>query len=300
MDAKSDKGLDEGTAQRYLAAILADDPGLQVETVSVCASGFDSLALDINDAVICKFPRNPLAAKRLRCEAALLRMLDGRVSLPVPQMQIHPGPPLFSRHPKLRGEHLPPSAYAALDEAARGRLGAALGQFYAQLHGVSIKTARAAGARAAQKWLTANEIARLALPRLSAALQGPARDTLAAFAALPRDPLGQVYGFFDGHGWNMAFDFARGDLAGIYDFADSGIGERHRDFVYSSLISPNLTARIILEYERLTARQIDRARVTLLTGVHRLWELATAGDNLPDTQANAKAWFEPGTGFAHG
>ena len=46
-------------------------------------------------------------------------------------------------------------------------------------------------------------------------------------AAMPPDPLGTVYGFFDGHGWNMAFDHARGRLNGIFDFGDSGFGPLH-------------------------------------------------------------------------
>src|SRR5690606_2345867 len=91
---------------------------------------------------------------------------------------------------------------------------------------------------------------------------------------LDPDPYGTIYGFFDGHGWNMAFDHAAGRLNGVYDFADSGLGPLHQDFLYSNLISADLTARIITAYERETGRHIDRDRVDLLTGTHRLWELA--------------------------
>ncbi|WP_281180587.1 phosphotransferase [Devosia elaeis] len=72
----------------------------------------------------------------------------------------------------------------------------------------------------------------------------------------------------------MAFDHAAGRLNGVYDFADSGLGPLHQDFLYSNLISADLTARIITAYERETGRHIDRDRVDLLTGTHRLWELA--------------------------
>ena len=96
---------------------------------------------------------------------------------------------------------------------------------------------------------------------------------------LPPDPHGNIYGFFDGHGWNMAFNHAQGRLNGIYDFADSGFGPLHQEFIYSNFISPDLTARIISAYEMLTGRRLDRRRIAILTGFHRLSELAELADD---------------------
>ena len=85
-----------------------------------------------------------------------------------------------------------------------------------------------------------------------------------------------TYGFFDGNGWNMAFDYRESCLNGIYDFADSGFGPLHQEFIYSNWIEPDLTARIVGEYEALTGRDLDRQRIHLLSGVLRLSELAEA------------------------
>ncbi len=101
-----------------------------------------------------------------------------------------------------------------------------------------------------------------------------ARAALDAYRALRADPLGERYGFFDAHGWNMAFDAERGVLNGIFDFADSGIGPVHREFAPVSLIDPDLTARTIRAYERLTGRAVERRRVFLQTAAMRLSELA--------------------------
>ncbi len=79
------------------------------------------------------------------------------------------------------------------------------------------------------------------------------------FERLPPDPHGQTYGFFDGHGWNMAFDRVRGRLNGIYDFADSGFGPVHQEFIYSNFISPDLTERIAAAYEKASGRTLDKA-----------------------------------------
>lgn len=48
----------------------------------------------------------------------------------------------------------------------------------------------------------------------------------------------------------------------------------HQDFVYSSLIAPELTRMIMDRYVRLTGRPIDAGRIGLLIGIHRLSDLA--------------------------
>lgn len=111
------------------------------------------------------------------------------------------------------------------------------------------------------------------------ALRPLADRTLDAWQELPPDPHGETCGYFDGHGWNMAFDHANGRLNGVYDFDDSGFGDVHQEFVYSNFISNDLTARIVAAYERHARRELDRARIDVLTGAFRLHELAKADDD---------------------
>ena len=114
--------------------------------------------------------------------------------------------------------------------------------------------------------------------QLPPALHDFARRALAAYDALPDGDT--VFGYFDGHGWNMAFDHTTGILNGVYDFADAGLGQRSEDFAYSNFISPDLTDRLIAAYQRHTGIAIDRRAVALHTMVQRLAELeATAKPN---------------------
>lgn len=143
-------------------------------------------------------------------------------------------------------------------------------------------------------WQTPAEIRAKALPALPPALRRQGEEIVAAFASLPPDPHGATYGFFDGHGWNMAFDHARARLVGMFDFADSGFGPLHQEFIYSNFISPDLTGRIMAEYEALTGRALDRRRIAILTGFHRLSELAAlAGDpeHRPAMIRHAAGWL---------
>lgn len=281
----------------FRAAILRSFPHLADSTFRLVTGGWDSVAVDVNDRLIFKFPRDETAKRALLKEAALLALIRPAVSMAVPDMTIHEGPPLFSSHGKLKGEHLLAPDYEKLDEGARRRLGDDLGRFYAELHRLDIGRMTAAGAASTPAWRTPEQIRARALPLLPPELRDPAERTVSAFERLPPDPYGKAYGFFDGHGWNMAFDHEHGRLEGIYDFADSGIGPLHEDFIYSNFICPDLTARIVATYERLTGRALDRLRIAILTGVHRLSELAELSDqpeHVPEMVRHAADWFASG------
>jgi aminoglycoside phosphotransferase (APT) family kinase protein len=248
---------------------------------SLLAEGWDSVAVDVDDQLIFKFPRHPRGEAALRREVAILAVVGGAVSMPVPSLTLFEMPQTFSRHAKIPGDHLVTAQYNDLPELSRQQLGEAMGRFYAELHAIDPARALAAGAEPVETWLRAEAILRLVWPVLPEPLRAFAQATTERWAALPADPHGQTYGFFDGHGWNMAFNHTERRLNGVYDFADSGIGPLHQEFIYSSLISADLTERIIATYESHTGRAIDRERVDLLTATHRLWELAVQA-HLPD------------------
>lgn len=261
------------------AVIVKVFPDLAGGVFTPQTHGWDSLAIDVDDRLIFKFPRHAAGLAGLVREAALLAIIRPAVTLPVPAMTLHDGPPLFSRHDKLRGGYLEPPLYAALAEPARDRLADDLALFYAQLHALPTAALEAAGAAAIKPWLEPDDILTRTWPVLSAPLRRYAEAVIDAWRALPPDPHGRTYGFFDGHGWNMAFDAAAQRLNGVYDFGDSGFGQLQQEFIYSNMISPDLTARIAGRYETLTGRLLDRERIALLFAALRLSELAESADD---------------------
>lgn len=261
------------------AEILRFFPELGAASFTPLTAGWDCIAMDVDDRLIFRFPRDAEAEKALRIEEALLAAVRPHVTLPVPDLAVHPGPPLFSRHEKIPGAHLLTPQYLQLPEDARQRLAAEMARFYAQLHRMEPEVMRAAGAQPIGHWQKPEDILHRAVPLLPPDIRAYAERAVAEWQELPPDPYGTVYGFFDGHGWNMAFDHLRQRLNGIYDFADSGFGPLHQEFIYTNWISPDLTARIIGEYERLTGLPLDRRRISLLSGILRLSELAEYADD---------------------
>lgn len=277
----------------YRSIIIRSFPELCGSTFSIVKQGWHSVAVDVDDRLIFKFPKNDIARAALLKEAAVLQIVRPAVRLPVPLLTIHEGPPHFSRHEKLKGGYLLPEVYEKLDEQARARLGTALGSFYRDLHALDRTLLVSRGATQIEPWQSLEAIRRKAVPLLPLELRSWATAAIKAFEQLSPDPYGLTYGFFDGHGWNMAFDATHGTLNGIYDFADSGIGPIHQEFIYANFIAPNLTRRIIAAYEDASGRQIDRWRVEILTAVHRLSELAELAedpDHVPTMIGHVAEW----------
>lgn len=264
-------------------------PELSEAKLTLLTEGWDCLAVDADDRLIFRFPRHEAAGKALVTEAGLLAVIRPAVTMPVPELALHRGPPLFSRHVKLKGEHLLTRHYERLPASSRQRLAADMALFYAELHVLDPRRMAAAGAGPIEPWLRPDDILRRASPLLPPELRTYAERTIAAWQALPPDPHGAIYGFFDGHGWNMAFDHDAQRLNGVYDFADSGFGPRHEEFIYANWIAPDLTARIVAEYEALTGLTLDRRRIELLSGVLRLSQLAEHADD-PEHAGETAGW----------
>lgn len=289
----SDAMTSETGLPELRATIIDAFPELSDAEFKLQTAGWHSTAVDVDDRLIFKFPRHAAARQALVREAGLLAVIRPAISMPVPDLTLQEGPPMFSWHGKLKGDHLVTEQYQRLPEEARRELARRMALFYAELHGLDQDDMKAAGAEPIEAWLQPEEILEKALPALPAALRRLAEQTVSAWQDLSPDPHGTTYGFFDGHGWNMAFDHESNTLCGIYDFADSGFGTLHQEFIYSNFIAPDLTRRIVADYETLSGRALDRRRIDLLTGVHRLWELAALADDplhAPDMVRHVADW----------
>ena len=265
-----------GVPDQFRDAVVLARPDLGDAAFSVAGRGWHSLAVDVGGRLIAKFPEGREAEAALRREARILAAVRPHLGMPVPDMTLFEGPPLFSLHPLLAGDVLERNAYRRFADAERDRLAQDLAGFFADLHMMDPAAAEAAGAEAAGIWDTDEATLAPIWQTLPSDAKAQAMNAVAAYRDLAPDPYGAVYGFFDAHGWNMAFDQGAGRLNGIFDFADSGFGPVHREFVPVSFIDPDLTVRAMRAYGEITGRRIDANRVHLLTSAMLASELAGA------------------------
>ena len=276
---------------RYRAHVIGTLPQFAGGQFTTLTQGWDSVALEC-DGWIFKFARTPEAEVRLRREVAILQFLKPRVTMPLPHMVFNDGPVPFSQHLKIPGSSLESADYLRLGEGQRNALATRMAQLYSELHVLPLNRMQQVGATGVDPWMAPDDIIAGAGPKLPRGYKGFLDRTVSAYRKLTITGDEQVYGYFDGHGWNMAFDHEMGLLNGVFDFADSGFGARHRDLSYSNWISADLTLRIIDRYEELTRRAVNRDLVMLYSSALRLAELAEGF--LPEERgvANVTRWVD--------
>lgn len=275
-------------------AIVAAFPEYAQAAFAIDDTGWDSVVVEIDGRWIVKVARDADGDADLRREAALLDVLRPRLTLAVPMMTIHNGPPLFSRHWKLIGMPIDAASYARLPDRARDGLAEDVAGLFAELHTIEPQALELAGRQPIDDDFAPDEILGEAIPHLPEECRAQARQLVKHFADLQPDPCGTAFGHFDAHGGNMAFDAPAQRLVGLFDFGHAGIGPIHEEFIEPSYIDADLTRRIIARYERITGRALDRDRIDLLTGIQRLQEVADDGDDpfrRAAIVANAIAWL---------
>lgn len=208
-------------------------------------------------------PRTRHAEQRLHQEATLLAWLAPQVSLLVPQPELHSTQPLRVRHRPVPGGPWRPGAR---DE----EIGARVGAFLAELHGLSCSDAVAAGALDAETTAERDRslrdhLARSVVPTLAKTEQAR---VLAALMRLVGDDADAVVIHGDLRADHVRCD---ADQLGVIDWLDAGIGDRAKDLAWALYgSSPEFASGVRSTYPEVDAFATRAADwFTVLTAVPR-------------------------------
>lgn len=258
-------------APAHREAIRAARPELAQAAWQVHTDGWDCLAVEVGGRFIYKIPHHESAAERLRREPRALDLIRPHIRIAVPRMRLLGGPLLISEHEKLAGDAIDTARYAELSQHARMRLALDLATFFAEIHAVPSELVARASCDGLRVWPPAPALLAKIDGRVPAATFAAAERALAAHERHGPDEM--VFGQFDLHGWNMAYDLASDRLNGLFDFAGAGVGGLHRDLSYPLFVGPDLADRVIAIYSSATGRAVDRERVYDAHGALRAIEL---------------------------
>lgn len=229
----------------------------------------------------------PEHAARLGRESRLLQLLGPRVPFQVPR--IHAFDPDFGL--ELRG--MVPGAQLGGDGRERRfadrpqgeRLAEELGRALAQLHqAVSLAEASALGFSTSQPILLPSAI-------LASRLEGRIPDPevkktfdalIERYRAVEVDPTDLVLVHGDVWGGNLAVDLQTGALNGLFDFADTGLADRHIDLMYIHSFGAEFTERLFRAYEAKTGAKLSWQRTALyhaISAFSALGDMANKGED---------------------
>jgi aminoglycoside phosphotransferase (APT) family kinase protein len=234
------------------------------------------------------------AAARLRLEDFVLRTLQGRLPVAIPQpLLVSEGMSLRTRVSGRSGREL---HRAAMTDPALGAAYAVdLGTLAAAIH-------RALSASECQTLTVAGLPSRLAIDlddvlRAASTLDG-ARLTLAlvdaheAQAVMPADSA-FLHGDLGSH--NLVFD-DEGRISGLFDFDEASLGDRHYEFRWLPSFGEDFMARALARYREKTDATIEVGRVRRahalaamaqlgwglrITGLGEPWPTHAPGPNAP-------------------
>ncbi len=232
--------MDEGW---YRQVIEVSVPRLRVETCKLHLSGWDSVALEVNDALIFRFPRpnRPDVEEQLEKERALLPELANVLPLPIPQFAYIGDAPSgsgrrFVGYRKIDGVELRGDDLTMIEIEP---IAHQLAEFLSRLHAFPVERAVQLGlpAVSAADWRRQYEgLYRRVSERIFQLLEEPVRTQNAALweGFLSNDD----YFTFrpalihrDLSSDHILYDAARGVIVGIIDWGDASIGDPAFDFV---------------------------------------------------------------------
>jgi hypothetical protein len=249
----------------FVKKILARD--LKIKTLtSLCHDACNTYAYDINGDTIVKFPTKEKQYQKLLMENKLLNAMRGKTCVVIPNTKFIGKEYIYSVHKKIIGDRIEQLDLSALSRPVRARFARDIAEFLYDCHG---QTSKIMNEIYVPYW---DRFAKYAKPsemvaqvlgdkRFAADEKKFIKDFYKKFV-LSNDNAIMRFSHFDVMPKNIAFDYSRGCIAGIYDFGDSGYGDIHHDFSQVSLwYNFDTLKQILSEYEKLSGLKLDAQKI---------------------------------------
>lgn len=266
----------------YLNAIQDAYPGVEVRSSTLNEQGQYNDILILNDELIFRFPRYYPGVQALQIEAAILRAVVPRVSLPVPApeyLQVDGRQPgtAFMGYRMLPGKPFWRELQSTVvDEMAVARIAAQLAAFLNELHHIPLETISETLfiQDDLSKWQQmAQEIHSMLFPFMRPEAQ---RQVSRLFDDFFADPFLHTFTPCLRHGdfgsGNFLFDPSTQSICGIIDFGSAGLGDLAADIAAASTMGERYFEKILAMYPQppdvLRRAQFYRGTFALQDALH--------------------------------
>ncbi|HZC26148.1 MAG TPA: aminoglycoside phosphotransferase family protein, partial [Actinopolymorphaceae bacterium] len=215
--------------ESLLTAIAAECRQVDL-TDAVLRSGWENVVVETRDGWIVRFPRPGVDFER---EMAVLRVLQQRLPVPIPQVEWTGRLSRCAAYRKLTGSSFDATAYVSAPDAQRDSLAASLADFLARMH-TSLTPAEIEQLelpRPVRSWDVTRIVAELgrvpadARPQIERLL-----DAVSTVAAATGGPPVVLHNDFNSS--NLVFSGPVGRLTGVWDFSCVEVGEPALDLRY--------------------------------------------------------------------
>ncbi|WGO99110.1 cupin-like domain-containing protein [Saccharophagus degradans] len=243
----------------------------------------ESVVAEVNGDYIVKLPKPHRGVNGVTAEQRITDFLSGKVELPIPSISVHPEPVILVRYRKLSGDTFDKNHYMKLSEANKNNLAAQLAKFIADLHEIPSAVIQGAKLALAPSWKLKPDLIEEQLSSSDdEVIKALLPEVLRNQRAIKVPESNVVFGHFDLHGGNVLLDKEYAHVSGVIDFGNCKLGDLHQDLSTMNLSSPDLTVRIVEQYEQLTNKNVNRLLVQHYTTIFYLNLLAGLKRNKTD------------------
>lgn len=252
--------MSETTKNNYHERLRSDFPEIQINKVEVIGTGWDHVALDVNESLIFRIPRGVYNTEKLSksvvYETAVLKHLQGKLPVPIPNpLYIAPNNSYFG-YPKLKGVKL-----IDLWEEFTGKDKANLWEDWvaiaAAIHqGVTLEMAQKLGV-SVFSGSVANAPKILTIDDIDEKVLAFAERTIKVAEAVNMQSLPSIFIHNDLQFHNLLADPASKRITGVIDWTDACIAPIEREFSMWEWTHDNQLERVAGLYQEKTGIKIN-------------------------------------------
>lgn len=246
----------------FIKKYISSHIPVEDSSANVLDVGCDNFAVDFGDIIV-RLPSDDEALQALKFESTVCRHINVP-SLQTPKTKVIDAEYPFSWHRKIPGGYFLTKDYESLNSAQKDKIAGQIAEFLMVFHPLSMDKMRSVGGDNLPDYVSLSHM-RDNAQIIPDDLKNHFEHFMQAYEKLSVPEADRVFGYFDAHGWNMAFNQETGELVGIYDFADAGFGDVHQDFHPLNTIAQDLVKDVIRKYEELSSRTIDISKVNFYT-----------------------------------
>lgn len=233
-------------------ALSEDLPDMPIESLRRCEQGWDTYAFILNEAWIVRFPKD--SDFRGREERWVLAKLDGRCSIPIPQIELVGATTSFVGYRMLPGVRMQ-DAWTLCSPLEREREIDRLTSFCAEMH-LSLDVEEAKKEGLLQEGTDFDSV--LEATEIDPAWQAMARQ---AVVRVNRGQTTVCVVHNDLHGENILIDPVTHRITAVIDFADVAYGDPCIDLNYLCEFGLDNADRIARRYEASGGGRVDPQRI---------------------------------------
>ncbi len=235
----------------FLRRIQAEFPDLRWTSHRHLTHGWDHAIVILDEAFVFRAPKAQAYRDALADEVRLLRYLQPRVNVGIPDYTYQSADGSFAGYPLLPGRELDVDSFRELSDNQRRRIADQLAAFLTAVHKIPRSTARELGVPEPDPRQDLDDLRRdteaLVLPRLAPHEVPVVRAFLTEMAAEPRTvhPTTLVHGDLSGE--HILWD-AGSQQVNIIDFSDRSIGDHALDFAYLHAYGSEFIEQVLKRY----------------------------------------------------